>query len=424
MFKNKPITQLVTGTLVLLFLGLIYAWSIFGASLKVMFPTLSVSQLSLTFTLSMISFTLSSFVGGMLLKSHKPRLNLILTAVMLLIGFYGASTVRVDDPKGSLIKLYIFYGIFSGGGVGIGYNCVLATVKKCFPHNVGLSSGVMLLGFGFGGLALGSSVSALIGNIGIYSVFKILAVVIFLVCFVSSFILVGPNEALANASRKATAENLTPTQMLKDARFWLYLLWAIILNSAGLMIIGSAVDISLFYGGTAMLGLLLSIANGGGRVAGGAFYDKNGEGLTSIINSVILLIASLCLIFAGKSSSLVLIIVGMIAVGLTYGIVPAISAAYINQAFGDEYYAVNFSLVNFNLIPAAIFGPMVSSRLIERSGGSYTSTFTVIAGLALASIAVWAVFVRQNKIYNAEKNIVPSYARKKLNYATSNKRVK
>ncbi len=53
---NKRWICFITGIVLLLFLGLIYAWSIFKAPFSEAYPEWSVSQLTMTFTISMIFF--------------------------------------------------------------------------------------------------------------------------------------------------------------------------------------------------------------------------------------------------------------------------------------------------------------------------------------------------------------------------------
>ena len=107
---NKRWLYLGMGTLTLLFLGLIYAWSIFRTPIGELFPDWSISQLSLTFTISMIFFCLGGFAGGLLSKKLSIRVRMIISAVMLLIGFFAVSMVKTDAPGSSLTMLYLFYG--------------------------------------------------------------------------------------------------------------------------------------------------------------------------------------------------------------------------------------------------------------------------------------------------------------------------
>ena len=197
MSLNKRWLYLGTATLALLFLGLIYAWSIFRTPFSEIFPDWSVSQMSLTFTISMIFFCLGGFAGGLMSKKMSVRIRFLISAAMLFIGFFAVSMVDPAKPASSLIMLYIFYGIFGGGGVGVAYNTVIGTLNKWFPDKVGLASGIMLMGFGLGGLVLGSVVNGMIGSMGLLGVFRILGIVIAIVCAAAAFIIKAPSHSLS-----------------------------------------------------------------------------------------------------------------------------------------------------------------------------------------------------------------------------------
>ena len=142
--NNKRWLYLGVATISTLFLGLIYAWSLFRAPFSEVFKTWTVAQMSMTFTISMIMFCLGGLIGGQLGKKFGVKMRILIAAVLLLVGFFMVSTLNPADASGSLMKLYIFYGIFGGGGVGIGYNAVITTITKWFPDKVGLASGIML----------------------------------------------------------------------------------------------------------------------------------------------------------------------------------------------------------------------------------------------------------------------------------------
>jgi OFA family oxalate/formate antiporter-like MFS transporter len=76
--------------------------------------------------------------------------------------------------------------------------------------------------------------------------------------------------------------------------------------------------------------------------------------------------------------------------------------------YGAKYYSVNFAVINFNLIPAAVIGPFVSSVLQEKSKGSYFSTFImiiVVAALAFLLNIMVTVWASKNKLENYSKEV-------------------
>lgn len=414
MNTNKRWLFLGTGTLTLLFLGLIYAWSIFRTPFGELFPDWSISQLSMTFTISMIFFCLGGFAGGVLSKKLSIRVRMLISAVMFLIGFFAVSMVRTDSPASSLAMLYIFYGVFGGGGVGIAYNGVIGTLNKWFPDKVGLASGIMLMGFGLGGLVLGSVVNLMIGSSDVLTVFRILGIVIAIVCVLAAFILKAPAAedaaalaALAGGSSKERPagegeeiRNYTAGEMLRTSRFWFFTIWAILLNSAGLLVINSAANISVAFGGTAVLGMIVSLFNGAGRIVAGNNFDRHGRFTSTLVNSIFMLTAGILLTAGGMTGAYIFILCGLVFVGLAYGGCPTITSAYINKAFGPANFATNFSIANFSLIPAATIGPMISSALLESAGGSYDTNFYAIVGFSLAAAVFWLLL---NKASGNEK---------------------
>ena len=404
MNTNKRWLYLATATLTLLFLGLIYAWSIFRTPLNELFPDWTISQMSLTFTISMIFFCLGGFAGGLMSKKFSVRTRFLISAVMLFVGFFAVSTVKTSAPAASLTMLYVFYGVFGGGGVGLAYNAVIGTLNKWFPDKVGLASGIMLMGFGLGGLVLGSVVNSMIGSMGILPVFRILGIVIAVICVLAAFIIKAPSEQdsvslaqLAAAAKGSVSQNAPAAkdysagEMLKTARFWFFTVWAILLNSAGLLVINSAANISVAFGGTAVLGMIVSLFNGAGRIIAGNNFDRFGRKAATIVNNSFMLAAGIFLTLGGMSGKYAFILIGLIFVGLAYGGCPTITSAYINKAFGPANFPTNFSIANFSLIPAATIGPMISSALLESAGGSYNTNFYAIIGFSAAALVMWVL---------------------------------
>ncbi|MGF6375381.1 OFA family oxalate/formate antiporter-like MFS transporter [Clostridiales Family XIII bacterium PM5-7] len=391
MSDKKRWLYLGVGTLLLIFCGLIYGWSLFQAPFSQIYTEWSLSQLSMTFTISMVFFCLGGFVAGKLSAHIKPRLIIMISAVLLLVGFFGVSRMNPDNPSTSLIMLYICYGVIGGSGVGFSYNSVISTMNKWFPDKPGLASGIMMMGFGLGALILGSVASGLVASKGIFNAFMILGIAIFVVLMIGSAFIKVPDAPKADADKPAPAlEGYTPGEMLRTSSFWVFVLWCVIANSAGLMVINSAASIAVAFGAPAIVGMVVSVFNGAGRVIVGALFDKLGRKKTMFLNMCVLAAAGVILLLGAKTSAMVIILVGLLCVGISYGGNPTISSAFVNREYGPKYFPVNFSLGNFSLIPAAILGPMISSKLIEGAGGAYDTTFMAIIVCAALAFVLWA----------------------------------
>lgn len=409
MKSGKRWLILVLAAVSLLFLGLIYAWSIFRGPLSEAYPTWTLSQLSLTFTISMSMFCIGGFVGGITGKILSLRIKFFISAAMLFVAFFGVSLMNPADPGKSLIMLYIFYAFFGGGGVGFAYNAIIGQVAKWFPDIIGIASGVMLMGFGLGALVLGGVASAMMASLGIPMTFKIFSIAFAVVMILSAFIIKAPTpeeaaaympapKAGASDDKPAVAvKNYTPTEMLKTSLFWFFLLWVLALSAAGLLVVNSAANISVAYGGAAILGMIVSLANGFGRIVNGSIFDKKGSSAAIFCCTIFMIVAGVLLSIGHNTDSYIFILVGLIFVGLGFGGCPALTSAYMNRAFGPEHFPTNFSISNFNLIAAASIGPTLSAKLFEAANGSYITNFYAVVALALVGMIGWFGLARSVK---------------------------
>ena len=96
------------------------------------------------------------------------------------------------------------------------------------------------------------------------------------------------------------------------------------------------------------------------------------------------------------TNNMILVLIGLLISGIGYGGGPALTSAFIHDEFGPKYFPVNFSVGTFSLIPAAIIGPTLAGFLVEKSGGTYNSTFITIIVFALFAGICWN-FLRKNK---------------------------
>lgn len=386
--KRKRWAYLALGVVLLLFLGLIYAWSVFRVPLEQEFGWAK-GETSLTFSISMMMFCLGGLVSGIVTAKKGVRFTLIFSAIFLAAGFMLAS--RAD----SLLFIYITYGGLAGFGSGLGYNAAISTCVRWFPDKQGLVSGIALMGFGFGAMILGTLGASMIVDMGWRMTFFLFGVAFAVVILLSAFILRPASaeflQALSGTLKKdsISVEEINWQQMLKRRNFWLYFLWAILLSAAGLAVINiSAPYAGTFLGGdltkAAAIAGIVSITNGVGRVLFGQLFDSKGYRVTMLGVSVAYIIAAGVLMTADSSQSLLILTAAFILSGLAYGGVTPTNSAFTAYFFGQKNYGLNFSITNLNLIVASYLGPICAS------GQPYTA-FIIIAVLAVLGMGITAI---------------------------------
>ena len=395
--KTNKVTLIVSATVMLLFLGILYAWSMFRVELESVFPSFTAAQMSLNFTIVSIGFCLGGFFGGKISLRWSQRLSARIAAVLILAGFMGCSFMENLTPEKALLLMYVCYGALNGLGVGIGYNACVSGTSPWFPKSLGLVSGILLMGFGFGSLLLGLLIPVLSKTVGVFNVFRIYAIAIFAVMVIGSFFLRKPEPA---PGQKAVG-GLTPGQMLSRASFWVYFMWNIICSSAGLVVINSSANIAIAFGAAAGLGMIVSLFNGAGRPVTGAIMDRLGQFKGMLVMNGLMILGASLLVIAALGNLTLPVMVGMVLLGITYGGGVTISAKVISDLYGPEHYAVNFSLSNFCMIPAAFVGPLLSGILQDRSGGGYLSTFVMV--LVMTLIAFCIIFILKALIAREKK---------------------
>lgn len=393
----------VVGVIVLLFSGLVYAWSVLAAPIAQYYTQWSSAQLSMTFTICMMFFCLGGLFAGILSGKINVKINMVISAVLFLAGFILASRAT------SLIQLYIGYGVLAGMGAGFSYNTVMGSVSKFFPDKPGLISGILLMGFGMGSFLIGKVYQAYTGEGEAFRTsFLFMGILLFVVILVSAIFIRKPLPEEVKTYQKETnqkrtrndndAVDFTTMQMIKRSSFWLYFVWAVFLSAAGLALISQASAVVTQVNPAAAAGTvstvvgLISIFNGCGRVIFGGMFDKIGRVKTMLADEALFVVALVLLVSAVLMGNFVILIIGFIVMGLAYGGVTPTNSAYVNAFYGKTHYSVNFSIINMNLLIAS-FGSTIAGTLYDVSG-SYLSTFLFMLVLVVAGSVCAALIKR------------------------------
>lgn len=385
--KSKRMLYLALSTLTLLFLGLIYAFSMFAGPICTTFG-LEKSAVGLTFNIMMITFCVGAVIGSQIEAKIGVRSTLFVAALLFFCGFTGTGLFG----NGSITVVYLCYGVLGGLGVGVGYNSVIATTNIWFPDKVGFSSGVLMMGFGLGSLILGTLSVNLAQSLGLGTVFAAIGVITALVVVVLACTLRRPpaNIVALMAPEKASATGYDPGEQdtpLKSSTFYVYWVWAIIVIAIGLATIGNCASdaqaVGFDVGFATLLVGLVSTCNGLARVVIGLIYDKTNVKVTMLVDGLIAVAACACIIGAFTTGISVLYVVGAFCCGFCYGGVPVVASAFARQRYGAKKYPLNLSLANF----AIVFGSILNIVVQGAVGGADNrlAVFMVMGVLSLVA---------------------------------------
>src|SRR5712672_2303819 len=193
----------VAGDFLKIALGAVYAWSVFRVPLAKQFGW-SISEVTLTFTISIFVLGIAAFFGGLWLNRKGPRVVALVGGVL-----YGLGVFLASYSANKLWWLYLSYGVIGGIGLGFGYIVPVAVLVKWFPDRRGLITGIAVGGFGAGALITAPVASRLIQTVGVLHTFAYLGIAFLIVTVVSGAFMQNPPEGWKPAGWNPTAAQVS-----------------------------------------------------------------------------------------------------------------------------------------------------------------------------------------------------------------------
>jgi MFS transporter, OFA family, oxalate/formate antiporter len=378
----------IAGIILQIVLGSVYAWSVYRIPLTTQFHW-TIPQVTLTFTICIVTLGISSFLGGLWLKQVGPRV------VAITGGFlYGLGTILASASGDRLWWLYLSYGVIGGIGLGLGYIVPIAVLVKWFPDRRGLMTGIAVGGFGAGALITAPSATWLIQNVGVLSTFAYLGIAYMVLGVASAWFMENPADGWLPAGWTPTAREVSERSVkdytlggaLRTWQWWA--LWFILFlnTSAGIAVISQESPIfqelakvtAIVAAG--MVGVA-SIGNAVGRV----FWAWISDSITRRYTFIIMFLMQVVLFWvlpvtASASLLTVLAFIILLCYGGGFGTMPAFTADY----FGTKNVGAIYGLILTAWGAASAFGPILVG-VMRQATGSYREGFHVLSGVALLS---------------------------------------
>lgn len=397
MLDKKRNGVLVCATVLLLFLGLIYAYSVLLAPLKVEFEW-SVSQMTLVFALSICAFTIGSLAVGPLVRRGRTQGVMLAGAVVLAVGFVGTASAAGES---ALLVVYVAYGLVASFGIGWVYNVVIPTVTSWFPDKCGFAQGVTLMGFGAGGFVLGPMATALYAVLPWRATLMGLALVFAALVLAASAVVRPPSvqESALLVEGNGTAEGLVITddrfvpssQMMRARTFWLLYAFLFMLGSIGMGTTGLGRELPLSLGASdfaaAVVIGFVNIGSGMGRLTCGVALDRLGRHKTMHIIACVGIAAPTVMIASLLVTSLSVQAVACFLTGAAWGAAVVTMPFVSRTEWGQPNMAQNMAMVNTYSIFASMAGSW-GAGLLASALGSFVPVLCVMLFLGVLSLVI------------------------------------
>jgi MFS transporter, OFA family, oxalate/formate antiporter len=377
----------IAGVFLQIALGAVYAWSVFRVPLSKQFGW-SISEVTLTFTISIFVLGFAAFFGGLWLNRKGPRVVALTGGALYGLGVFLASFSH------SLAWLYLSYGLIGGIGLGFGYIVPVAVLVKWFPDRRGLITGVAVGGFGAGALITAPVATRLIQNVGVLSTFAYLGIAYFLITIISGAFMQNPPDGwkpegwspTASQTSQRAGHDFLLSEALKTWQW--YALWLLLfLNTcAGISVISQEAPIfqeltrASAIVAAGMVGLA-SIGNAVGRV----FWAWVSDLITRRATFAVMFVLQVLLFWFLPSIATVTLMtivtfVVLMCYGGGFGTMPAFAADYFGPKNVGPIYGLMLTAWSF----ASAVGPLFIAHMRETTG-SYLGALHVIAGVVAVS---------------------------------------
>ncbi|HQP36953.1 MAG TPA: OFA family MFS transporter [Polyangiaceae bacterium] len=417
----------IMGTTLQLCLGTVYAWSYFQKPLCDTYKW-SNTQVAWAFSLAICFLGLAAAWGGIKLPKLGPRKLAMMGGALFGIGYLlGALALHLQ----SLPLLYIGYGVIGGSGLGLGYVTPVATVSKWFPDKPGFSTGMVVMGFGFGALLMSKFIAPFLMDMtgkNLVTVFAYMGVLFLVLTLPVGYALKNPPAGYvpagwtppATAAGAAKAdESLTVRESVTSGRF--AIIWLIFFCNiaAGISIIGfqsplmqdrlAAADPTMtkeaLAAGGATLIAITSLFNGVGRFFWGGLSDRIGRSRAFMLMLGTQIVAfGLLLVTANPWLFGAIFCYVLLCYGGGFGTMPA----FIRSVFGARLQGAVYGTVLTAWSVAGIVGPQVVAFIKDKwKDPAQASQYSFMAAIAFIAVGFLLTFIAKDTAFASKAAAAP-----------------
>jgi len=375
--NKKGLRILILGSIMQLFLGIIYVWSVFVSPVSQEYAW-DVAGVKLTSSFMLCFFVVGILAGGKLQMKSGTQKTVLLGGLMLSAGMFATAFLPLQAAQ----LMYVTYGVIGGFGVGAAYNAIITAAQKSFPQNRGFATGISVCSFGFSTVIFAPLIEALIRQFSLRNTFIILAVAfLIIVLALFSSIRLPEDNAVQIGAAPLTAQTgvkqFTMLEAIRTIEFYFITLSLMLATAAFFILNPSFKTFAAERGlgetiGTVVV-MLTGVANALGRLGAPLMSDKIGREKAALAIISATSICALLLCFAQGILFMITIAIIAFCYGGYSGIYPVLTADY----FGLKNVGSNYGAVMVGFAVSALTFPMIIG-LIDNN----TAKFVLLAILA------------------------------------------
>lgn len=409
--KNRWIV-LLAGVLVMVCTTFPQVWSVFLNDVSKEYG-LNPTQAATVYPMCGAFFGVFSIIGGRLQDKMSPRTVAMVGTVIFTIGIL---MLTVFGKVNSVATLYFGFSMPFGFGCGLVSPVMSASAMKWYADKKGFAVGfrgaasaVVMMGFTY-------AAKYLLSTFGLRKTFLILAIVFFIISFVSSIFFVNPDDsyileksAIADKNMKKDKSNtdiknyvpveFTPKEMIKTKQFWILYFAGIFAAPLFLLIPPIIVRFGISRGLSENLAVS-AVAISTGVSAFGKFIiptisDKIGRKKCAIFFTSLTLISAVILMY---SHGIGIIIMYTLMVLFYNGWIMLTSPLLVDM-FGTKNAGANMGiLMTYSTITAV--GSSVLVNILTPVLGELTPNIIGVVGIAIALIFMFFLDTDTSKLKN------------------------
>lgn len=380
----------IVGTLIHLFLGSVYAWSVFQNPLMEK-TGWNNTETTMAFSLIILTLGLTASWAGGKIKKYTPHRMAMVGGVLFSLGYIISSFAF---EMNNLWLCYLSYGILGGIGLGLAYVTPVTVVSSWFTKNQGLATGIVVMGFGLGAFVMSKILAPFfleMTNNDIALTFRYSGVMFLFTIPVLGYFLKFPPEA--NQSHQQKIEDTKPVDTKKTIYIWLIFTLNIIVGMIFLSFQSPLLQEILAKDASFDKNLLVSA--GATLVAISAFFNAIGRfswaSLSDIIGRIkafrlLILVEILCfslLIFAENYIFFsILVCFVLLCYGGSLGILPSL----VRDVFGPSKMATMYGRMLTGWGVGGLLGTIFTAFLKDTLG-QQASYYVFLTGLVVSLIA-------------------------------------